>query len=67
MKKRLVIPPGCVVVSPQPGIIFGFIGAEVFRKAIDRRGTTSTTPGNDTASDHEGDVVTNFNGSDHQK
>ena len=30
---KLRIPENCKVVSPQPGTVFGFIGAEVFRKA----------------------------------
>jgi hypothetical protein len=60
---KLTMPPNCKVVSPQHGTVFGFIGAEVFRKATvsktdvkdaRRHTTTSNSPGNDTPRRHEG-------------
>jgi hypothetical protein len=59
----LRIPENCKVVSPQHGTVFGFVGAEAFRKATvsktdvkdaRRRTTTSSRPGNDTPRRHEG-------------
>jgi hypothetical protein len=49
--KKLVMPKNCIVVPADSGTVSGFIGAEVFRKATDRWGTTSTRAENDTTSD----------------
>jgi hypothetical protein len=38
----LRMPSNCKIEPPDPGTVVGFVGAETFRKAIDRQRATST-------------------------